>query len=183
MNLSDQQREELFHALSKRFDENMSRHAGLAWEAVQARLTANPQKLWSLNEMERTEGEPDVIGYDEETGEFIFCDCSAETPQGRRSICYDHQALKKRKQHPPADSAVNMAEAMGIALLTEEQTIALYQLGDFDRKTSSWIATPSDVREKGGALFSDHRYGRTFIYHNGADSYYASRGFRGILKV
>jgi hypothetical protein len=183
MNLSDEQREELFRALSKRFDENMNRHAGLEWDPIQAKLESNPQKLWSLHEMERTGGEPDVIGYDETTQAYIFCDCSPESPHERRSICYDHQALEARKKFPPADSAVNMASAMGITLLNEEQYLQLQALGEFDLKTSSWIATPPSMRELGGALFGDRRYGRVFFYHNGAESYYSARGFRGILHV
>jgi hypothetical protein len=169
--------------LKSRFENNMHRHKGLTWEDVQARLTSNPEKLRSLNEMERTGGEPDVVGYDKKTGEFIFYDCSAESPSGRRSLCYDNEALKSRKEHKPKGSAVGMAEAMGIDLLTEEQYRELQTLGEFDTKTSSWIHTPDEIRKLGGALFCDRRYNHVFTYHNGAESYYAARGFRGSLRV
>ncbi|MFH7001421.1 DUF4256 domain-containing protein [Flavobacterium bizetiae] len=181
--LSTDQQEVLLSVLETRFEKNMQRHKGLEWNKVLAKLQANPDKLASIDEMERTEGEPDVVGYDEKTGEYIFYDCSAESPKGRRSICYDHEALEKRKEHKPADSAVNMAEEMGIKILNEEQYKELQKLGKFDSKTSSWIDTPSDIRKLGGALFSDFRYNTVFVYHNGADSYYAARGFRGSLRV
>ncbi|MDL2144533.1 DUF4256 domain-containing protein [Flavobacterium tructae] len=181
--LSTEQSEELLKVLQIRFENNMKRHAGLAWDDVQQKLEANPGKLWSLDEMERTEGEPDVVGFDEKTGEFIFFDCSAESPKGRRSLCFDHEALEKRKEHKPAGSAVNMAEEMGIELLDEVQYKELQKLGKFDAKTSSWIVTPSEIRKLGGALFSDFRYNTVFVYHNGAESYYAARGFRGSLRV
>lgn len=177
------QREELINILKKRFEKNMHRHKGLDWAKVQARLEANAGKLWSLNEMEMTEGEPDVIGYDKKTGEYIFCDCSAESPKGRRSICYDHEALESRKEHKPKHNAIDMAAEIGIEMLTEEQYRDLQQLGEFDLKTSSWVKTPSDVRELGGALFCDRRFGKVFLYHNGAESYYGVRGFRGLLRV
>lgn len=181
--LSPGQRQELLSVLQSRFERNMNRHEGLAWAKVQARLEANPAKLWSLHEMERTGGEPDVVGYDNKTREFIFYDCAAESPQGRRSVCYDGEALESRKEHKPKASALGMAAGMGIELLTEEQYRALQQFGKFDTKTSSWVHTPADIRELGGALFCDRRYGRVFVYHNGAESYYAARGFRGALKV
>ena len=181
--LSSEQRKELISALKTRFEKNKSRHQGLEWADVQAKLEANPGKLWSLDEMEATGGEPDVVGYDENTGEYIFCDCSAESPKGRRSICYDHEALESRKEHKPENSAIEMAADMGIALLTEEQYRALQQLGKFDTKTSSWIITPAEIRKLGGALFCDRRYDTVFLYHNGAESYYAARGFRGLLSV
>ena len=181
--LSTDQQEALLSILETRFEKNMQRHKGLEWNKVLAKLQANPDKLASIDEMERTEGEPDVVGYDEKTGEYIFYDCSAESPKGRRSICYDHEALEKRKEHKPADSALNMAEEMGIKILNEEQYKELQKLGKFDSKTSSWIDTPSDIRKLGGALFSDFRYNTVFVYHNGADSYYAARGFRGSLRV
>ena len=171
----------LLKTLKARFEKNMNRHKGIDWEKVQARLHAD--KLWSLSEMERTGGEPDVVLYDKKTGEYIFYDCSAETPAGRRSICYDHEALESRKEHKPKDSAINMAENMGAAVLSEEEYRALQQLGKFDSKTSSWIKTPSEIRELGGALFCDYRFGTVFVYHNGAESYYAARGFRAALRV
>lgn len=177
------QREELLKTLKARFEKNMSRHKGIEWAKVQARLEANPEKLWSLNEMERTGGEPDVVGHDQKTGEYIFYDCSAESPKGRRSICYDRKALESRKEHQPKDNAIDMAAAMGVALLTEEEYRALQRLGNFDTKTSSWVKTPADIRELGGALFADRRYDHVFVYHNGAPSYYAARGFRGSLRV
>lgn len=161
----------------------MNRHKALQWANVEAKLKANPEKLWSLNEMERTEGEPDVVGHDKKSGEFVFYDCSAESPKGRRSVCYDHEALAARKEHKPQDSAMNMAAAMGVELLTEEQYRELQQLGKFDTKTSSWVKTPAEIRKRGGALFCDRRYDHVFLYHNGADSYYAARAFRGLLKV
>ncbi|ULT40980.1 DUF4256 domain-containing protein [Niabella defluvii] len=169
--------------MKNRFNKHKSRHKGIDWEKVQARLEANPSKLWSLNEMEITEGEPDVVGYDKKTGEYIFFDCSAESPKGRRSICYDGDALASRKEHKPKDSALGMAEDMGIEILSEEQYRELQQLGAFDLKTSSWILTPAPVRKLGGALFCDRRYDTVFLYHNGAESYYAARGFRGSLRV
>lgn len=181
--LSTDQQEALLSVLETRFEKNMQRHKGLEWNKVLAKLHANPDKLASIDEMERTEGEPDVVGYDEKTGEYIFYDCSVESPKGRRSICYDHEALEKRKEYKPADSALNMAEEMGIKILNEEQYKELQKLGKFDSKTSSWIDTPSDIRKLGGALFSDFRYNTVFVYHNGADSYYAARGFRGSLRV
>ncbi|MBN1147256.1 MAG: DUF4256 domain-containing protein [Anaerolineales bacterium] len=181
--LSPGQREELLSALKARFESNMHRHAGLEWANVQAKLEANPGKLWSLNEMERTAGEPDVVGYNIKTGETIFYDCSAESPKGRRSLCYDREALESRKEHKPENSAIDMAAAMGIELLTEEQYRALQELGNFDTKTSSWVKTPAAIRKLGGALFCDRRYDHVFVYHNGAESYYASRGFRGSLRV
>lgn len=183
LELSLEQREELFGALQVRFEKNMNRHEDLEWAKVQAKLEDNIEKLWSLNEMERTGGEPDVVGYDKEKDEYVFYDCSAESPKGRRSICYDREALESRKKHKPENNAIDMATAMGIELLTEEQYRALQQLGNFDMKTSSWVQTPSDIRELGGALFCDCRYGHVFVYHNGAESYYAARGFRGSLRV
>jgi hypothetical protein len=181
MKLKEQ--EELLKTLKARFEKNMNRHKGLDWAKVQARLEANPQKLRSLNEMETTGGEPDVVGRDKKSGEYIFYDCSAESPKGRRSICYDHEALEARKEHKPKDSAVNMAATMGIELLTEEQYRELQKLGNFDLKTSSWVKTPPEIRKLGGALFCDRRYNQVFLYHNGADSYYAARAFRGSLRV
>jgi hypothetical protein len=181
--LSAEQQEELLSVLETRFEKNMQRHKDLEWSKVEAKLKANPDKFWSLDEMERTEGEPDVVGFDAKTGEYIFYDCSAESPKGRRSICYDHEALEKRKENKPANSAINLAEEMGIEILTEEQYRELQQLGKFDAKTSSWIQTPANIRKLGGAIFSDFRYDTVFVYHNGADSYYAARGFRGSLRV
>ncbi|NWQ44108.1 DUF4256 domain-containing protein [Bacillus sp. EB106-08-02-XG196] len=175
--------EELLSVLKARFEKNMHRHKGLEWAKVQAKLDANTEKLWSLIEMERTGGEPDVVGYDEKKDEYFFCDCSAESPIGRRSVCYDHEALEARKKHKPENSAMNMAVEMGIEVLTEEQYRALQKLESFDLKTSSWVQTPSDIRKLGGALFCDCRFGHVFLYHNGADSYYGARGFRGSLRV
>ena len=180
---SPEQREELLRALKARFEKNMNRHKGLDWAKVQAKLEANAKKLWSLNEMERTGGEPDVVGHDKKTGEYIFYDCSAESPKGRRSVCYDREALEARKEHKPETNAIDMAAAMGIELLTEEQYRELQKLGNFDAKTSSWVKTPSDIRKLGGAVFCDFRYGNVFVYHNGAESYYAARAFRGSLRV
>lgn len=181
--LSPARRNELLEVLKGRFEKNAARHPGIRWEAVQARLEDNVDKLWSLNEMETSGGEPDVVGHDTKTGEYIFYDCSAQSPKGRRSVCYDHEALKSRKEHKPKDSAIGMATAMGIELLTVEQYRQLQQLGEFDTTTSSWVKTPSDVRELDGALFCDRRYNKVFVYHNGAESYYAARGFRGALRV
>jgi hypothetical protein len=181
--LSSEQREELVLVLRARFEKNMKRHKGIAWEKVEAKLGANPDKLWSLSEMEATGGEPDVVGQDKKTGEYIFYDCSAESPKGRRSVCYDHEALESRKEHKPADSAMGMAADMGIDILTEEEYGELQKLGEFDTKTSSWVKTPSKIRDLGGAIFCDRRYGHIFMYHNGAESYYAARAFRGSLKV
>jgi len=181
--LSPQQGEELLRVLKARFEKNMNRHKGLEWAEIQAKLVPDTEKLWSLNEMEKTGGEPDVVGHDKKTGEYIFYDCSAESPKGRRSVCYDREALEARKEHKPKDSAIDMAAAMGIELLTEEQYRELQKLGNFDTKTSSWVKTPSDIRELGGALFCDRRYDHVFVYHNGADSYYAARAFRGSLSV
>lgn len=181
--LSQKQQEELLSTLKTRFEKNSSRHKGLQWPKVQARLEANPEKLWSLHEMERTGGEPDVVGHDNKTGEYTFYDCSAETPKGRRSICYDREALESRKEHKPANTAVDMAAAMGVELLTEEQYLELQELGSFDEKTSSWLKTPTDFRKLGGALFGDRRYGRVFIYQNSASSYYQVRGFRACLSA
>jgi hypothetical protein len=183
LELPAEQREELLRTLKARFEKNMNRHKGLEWAKVQAKLEAKPEKLWSLNEMERTGGEPDVIGHDEKTGEYIFYDCSAESPTGRRNVCYDREALEARKANKPEDNAIDVAAAMGIELLTEEQYRELQKLGSFDTKTSSWVKTPSDIRKLGGALFVDRRYDTVFVYHNGADSYYAARGFRGSLRV
>jgi len=181
--LSPSQRGELFRVLKARFEKNMSRHKGLDWAKVQAKLETNTEKLWSLNEMEITGGEPDVVGYDKKTGEYIFYDCSAESPKGRRSLCYDCEALEARKEHKPEDNALDMAEALGIELLTEEQYRELQKLGNFDTKTSSWVATPPAIRKLGGAIFCDRRYDTVFVYHNGAESYYAARGFRGSIRV
>jgi hypothetical protein len=178
-----EQRGELLRVLQARFEQNVRRHPGLAWAPVRARLEAMVEKLGSLNEMERTGGEPDVVGYDQETGETIFCDCSPESPQGRRNVCYDRAALDSRKEAKPQDSAMDMAAAMGIEILTEEQYRELQKLGEFDTKTSSWLKTPSAIRELGGAIFGDRRYDHVFVYHNGASSYYGVRGFRGSLRV
>jgi len=184
--LSPEQNEELLRALKARFEKNMNRHKGLEWVKVQSRICgmgSSTEKLWSLNEMERTGGEPDVVGHDKKTGEYIFFDCSAESPKGRTSVCYDQEGLDSRKELKPKNTAMDMAAAMGIELLTEEQYLELQKLGNFDTKTSSWVKTPSDIRKLGGAIFSDYRYGTVFVYHNGADSYYAVRGFRGSLRV
>ncbi|KOP64604.1 hypothetical protein AMS62_04565 [Bacillus sp. FJAT-18019] len=181
--LSTEQREGLLHTLRARFEKNMNRHTGLEWADVQAKLEANSEKLWSLHEMENTGGEPDVVGHDNKTGEYIFYDCSAESPKGRRSICYDREALDSRKEHKPKNNAVEMANDMGIELLTEEQYRVLQELGNFDTKTSSWVVTPASIRKLGGALFCDRRYDTVFVYHNGAESYYGARGFRGSLRV
>lgn len=182
-NLKANQREELLEALKARFESNMNRHEHVEWAKVLKKLEADPEKLWSLHEMERTAGEPDVVAYDKKKGEFIFYDCSEESPKGRRSLCYDRKALDARKEHKPKDNAVDVAAAMGIELLTEEQYRELQELGEFDTKTSSWIQTPADIRKLGGALFCDRRYDTVFVYHNGAESYYAARGFRGSLRV
>ena len=181
--LPPEQRVELLRALRARFEKNGNRHHGLQWSAVQARLEANPEKLWSLNEMEQTGGEPDVVGHDKKNGEYVFYDCSSESPKGRRSVCYDREALEARKEHKPKNSATDLAAAMGIEILTEAQYRELQTLGDFDTKTSSWVKTPPDIRERGGAIFCDRRYDHVFTYHNGAESYYAARAFRGALKV
>jgi len=181
--LSPEQSKELLRALKARFEKNMNRHKGLEWGKVQAKLEALAEKLWSLNEMERTGGEPDIVGHDKKTGEYIVYDCSAESPKGRRSLCYDREALDGRKENKPKGDAVDLATAMGIELLTEEQYRELQKLGTFDAKTSSWVKTPSDIRKLGGALFCDRRFDTVFVYHNGAESYYAARGFRGLLRV
>jgi hypothetical protein len=181
--LSSKERVELLETLKARFAKHMSRHKGLDWSKVQVKLEEQPDKLWSLLEMEKTGGEPDVVGFDKKSGEYLFIDCSAESPKGRRSVCYDREALDSRKEHKPANSALDMAEAAGIEILTEQQYRDLQQLGPFDTKTSSWIETPENIRKLGGALFGDYRYATVFIYHNGAESYYAARGFRGLLKV
>src|SRR6266496_1030902 len=181
--LSLEQREELLRALKARFEKNMNRHKGLEWAKVQAKLEANTEKLWSLNEMERTGGEPDVVGYDKKTGEYVFYDCSAESPKGRRSVCYDREGLESRKEHKPENNAIDMAAAMGIEILTEEQYRELQKLGNSDAKTSSWVKTSSEIRRLGGAIFADFRYGSVFVYHNGAQSYYGARAFRGSLRV
>jgi hypothetical protein len=181
--VSPKQRDELLKALKTRFQENIHRHKGLEWAKVQAKLQANTEKLWSLNEMERTGGQPDVVGHDKKTGEYIFFDCSAETPRDRTSVCYDREGLESRKEHRPKTTAMDMAAAMGIELLTEEEYLELQKLGDFDTKTSSWVKTPADIRKLGGALYCDRRYGRVFVGHNGAQSYYAARAFRGSLRV
>ena len=181
--LSVEQTKSLLNLLKTRFDKNMNRHKGFEWTNVQARLEANAEKLWSLNEMELSGGEPDVVDQDKKTGEYIFYDCSAESPKDRRSLCYDHEALESRKEHKPEDSAINLAADMGIEILNEEQYRDLQKLGKFDTKTSSWVKTPADIRKLGGALFCDRRYDTVFVYHNGAESYYAARGFRGSLRV
>jgi hypothetical protein len=181
--LSQEKRKELLSTLKARFDKNMNRHADLEWAKVQAKLDADPENLWSLHEMERTGGEPDVVGYDKKTGEYIFYDCSAESPKGRRNLCYDRQAWESRKEHKPENNAIEVAAAMGIEILTEEQYRELQKLGNFDTKTSSWVKTPAEIRKLGGALFCDRRYNTVFVYHNGAESYYAARGFRGSLRV
>jgi hypothetical protein len=181
--LSPEHTQELLDTLAGRFEMNKDRHKGIAWAKVLAKLEDNPAKLWSINEMEKTGGDPDVIGFDKKTGEYLFCDCSPETPTGRRSICYDREGLESRKEHRPANNAIDMAASMGIEILTEQEYRDLQQLGEFDTKTSSWVKTPSDIRKLGGALFCDRRYGHVFTYHNGAQSYYAVRGFRGLLRV
>jgi hypothetical protein len=181
--LSAEERDQIFKTLKARFEKNKNRHKGIDWDDVQSRLEAKAEKLWSLSIMEETGGEPDVVGFDKKAGEYIFFDCATETPKERRSVCYDNEALESRKQHKPADSAMAMAESMGIELLDEEQYRALQQLGNFDTKTSSWLKTPDAIRKLGGAIFGDYRYGQVFIYHNGADSYYGVRGFRGALRV
>ena len=181
--LSQEQRVELLGALKARFEKNMNRHKGLEWAKVQAKLEASSKKLWSLSEMERTGGEPDVVGRDSKTGEYIFYDCCAETPRGRRNVCYDREALEARKEHKPKNNAIDLSAAMGIELLSEEQYRQLQDFGNFDTKTSSWVKTPSDIRKLGGAIFADFRYGTVFVYHNGAESYYGVRGFRGSLRV
>lgn len=181
--LSPEQQEKLLEILKTRFEKNMNRHNGLEWAKVQAKLEMNTEKLWSLYEMERTDGEPDVVGFDKETGEFIFYDCSPESPKDRRSVCYDRKALESRKNHKPQNNAIDMARNMGIEILSEEQYRELQKLGHFDTKTSSWVKTPENIRKLGGAIFCDRRYDTVFVYHNGADSYYASRGFRGSLRV
>lgn len=181
--LSAKQSEEILKTLKARFEKNRNRHAGIDWEKLEAKLHANPEKLWSLNEMENSGGEPDVVGFDKKSGEYIFFDCSAESPAGRRSFCYDQQALDSRKENKPKNSALNFAAAIGIEILTEDQYRELQQLGKFDLKTSSWVKTPADIRKLGGAVFCDRRYDTVFLYHNGAESYYAARGFRGWLKV
>lgn len=181
--LSPKQRAELLRALQGRFEKSMNRHQGLEWAKVQAKLEANTEKLWSLSEMERTGGEPDVVGHDRKTGEYIFFDCSAESPKGRTSVCYDREGLESRKEHKPKNNAIDMAATMGIELLTEEQYLELQKLGDFDTKTSSWVKAPADIRKLGGALYGERRYGRIFVGHNGAQSYYSARAFRGSLRV
>ncbi len=181
--LTPGQREELFRVLQTRFENNIQRHKDLPWSKIQAKLEPQPEKLWSLHEMEKTGGEPDVTGYDDRTGEYIFIDCSAETPRDRRNLCYDREALEARKEHKPKDSAMGMAAAMGIEILTEEDYRELQKLGEFDTKTSSWLKTPPEIRKLGGAIFGDRRYDHVFVYHNGADSYYGVRGFRGLMRV
>lgn len=181
--LSTAQKKELLLALKNRFEKNQNRHIGLKWDNIQAKLEVNAEKLWAINEMERTGGEPDVIGYDKNTGEYIFCDCSAESPKDRRSLCYDLQALDSRKENKPKNNVVDMANAMGVELLSEKEYRELQQLGNFDTKTSSWIKTPAEIRKLGGAIFADYRYGNVFVYHNGAESYYAARGFRGMVRL
>lgn len=183
MELSAKKHEELLRALKTRFEKNMHRHEGIEWPKVQAKLEANAGKLWSLNEMEITGGEPDVVGFDKKTGEYIFYDCSVESPKGRRSLCYDREALESRKKNKPENNVIDLAATMGIRLLTEEEYRNLQKLGKHDTKTSSWIVTPSEIRKLGGALFADYRYGNVFVYHNGAESYYVARGFRGSLRV
>jgi len=181
--LLPEQHVEILGVLKNRFEKNINRHVGIEWDKIQTKLELNTAKLWSLNEMERTGGEPDVVGHDKKTGDYIFYDCSAESPSGRRSLCYDQEALHSRKEHKPKNNVLDMAAAMGIELLTEEQYRELQNLGNFDRKTSSWLKTPSDIRKLGGAIFADFRYGNVFVYHNGAESYYAARAFRGSLRV
>lgn len=181
--LTSQQREELLEILKARFEKNMNRHKDLEWSKIEAKLKANSEKLWSLDDMEVTGGEPDVVGYDKTTGEYIFYDCSAESPKGRRSLCYDRQALEARKENKPVNNVIDLAASMGITILTEEQYRELQQFGKFDTKTSSWVQTPADIRKHGGAIFCDFRYGTVFTYHNGADSYYAARAFRGSLRI
>src|ERR1051326_4899396 len=181
--LTPKQREDVLKVLKARFEKNLNRHKGLDWTKVQARLEANPEKLWSLQEMERTGGEPDVVGQDQKSGEYLFFDCSAETPKGRTSVCYDREGWESRKEHRPKTTAVDMAAAMGVELLTEEQYLELQKLGEFDLKTSSWVKTPAEMRKLGGALYCDRRYGRIFVGHNGAQSYYSARGFRAQLRV
>lgn len=181
--LSTKERDDLLRRLETRFGANMNRHQGIAWPKVRARLEGNPEKLWSLNEMERTGGEPDVIAHENGSGEYVFVDCSPESPKGRTSVCYDREGLESRKEHKPKTTAVDMAAAMGVELLTEEEYLGLQKLGEFDTKTSSWIQTPADIRTLGGALYCDRRYGRVFVGHNGAQSYYSARGFRGSLRV
>lgn len=181
--LSANESTELLKTLKTRFEKNMNRHKGIEWSKVQARLESKPEKMWSLEEMDITGGEPDVVGFDKKTGEYIFYDCSAETPKDRRSFCYDNEALKSRKEHKPKNSAVGMATEMGIEILSEEEYRELQKLGNFDTKTSSWIKTPSEIRKLGGAIFADYRFGRVFVYHNGAESYYSGRAFRGSLRV
>lgn len=181
--LSVKEHENLLHTLKVRFEKNMHRHKSIEWENVKEKLDSNPKKLWSLNEMDITDGEPDVVGYDEITGEYVFYDCSKETPKGRRSVCYDNEALESRKQHKPQNSAIGMANYMGIEILSEEEYRYLQTLGEFDTKTSSWLKTPAEIRKLGGAIFGDFRYNNVFVYHNGADSYYGVRGFRGSLRV
>jgi hypothetical protein len=180
---SQKQREELLTTLGARFEKNMNRHKGLQWAKVRSRLEANPEKLWSLNEMERTGGEPDVVGHDKNSGEYVFYDCSPESPKGRTSVCYDREGLESRKEHKPENTAIDLVRAMGIELLTEEQYLHLQKLGDFDTKTSSWVKTPVEIRKLGGALYCDRRYGRVFVGHNGAQSYYSARAFRGSIRV
>lgn len=181
--LSPKQAKELINTLKTRFEKNINRHKGFEWTKVQAKLETTTEKLWSLNEMERTGGEPDVIGFDKKTNEYIFYDCSTESPKGRRSLCYDREGQESRKEHTPQNNAIDMALAMGIELLTEEQYNELHKFGNFDMKTSSWLKTPSEIRKLDGAIFADYRYGKVFVYHNGASSYYAARGFRGLLRV
>jgi hypothetical protein len=181
--LSSDQQEDLLLTLQARFEKNMKRHKGIEWYKLKTKLEDSPEKMWSLDEMESTGGEPDVVGYDKKTGEYIFYDCSAESPKGRRSLCYDGEALASRKEHKPKDSAVEMAATMGIEILTEEQYRELQDLGEFDTKTSSWVKTPPEIRKRGGAIFCDRRYDHVFVYHNGAESYYAARGFRGLIRV